>query len=1011
MHTTMKMSHRRKTGDHVSLALAVMLALGGSGVAFAQSVTGGIYGQAAAGETIHIQSASTGVERTVTPGANGQFTVNALNPGSYSVELLKSGAVIGKAIVVVRAGLMSPAAIGLAAAASASEEKSAETLGAVQVNATDAAEQQKFDINPIDVSTSQLISHYSMSLVNDLPTGRNPQSIALLNSNTTYDSQTTGDIEMNGATSAENRYYINGFDATNNRTNIGSFNIPSEAIGSTNTIDGNFDASWSNTTGGNLASTVRQGDNTFRAGYSMYFTPPTSALLMPIGHNTFNSIGNYYTYNTTADHYAPGATQYEWASGPIIKDKLFVFAEVGQTLPATSTSYGGYSAQTSSNRDDNQLVNLTWNITNNQTFDLLAIHDSGSSYSTSYTLNTPYDPSSIGASTGWSHPETYSRLVIGDYQWDISDNFSMHLMVGSSNQGGSTPSSSNTGVNAPYVSSTNPLTQVTTVIGPTNQYFVYYPGLVTEHGYKVDFDWWVGDNKIKFGAEYYRDFQSVHWQTQPDGNYSYYDQPGTVLPTGATVSSTNGNYVEQYYDDEFANVVDHRKSAYVQDSWQASTNVVLYGGVRWDSNTYTDGLGNPVMTLPIFTPRLGLSWDVDGDSTFKVGANAGRYSVSMPSNFATGIGLVQLQYENFYTYTGRDGNNAPTGLTQIGPTFLMNNGMPATPDQIGSKNIKAPYEYAANFYAQKKFSDGWSGLGVLGFTDLKRLVEDSCEEDAITAYAQSHGYPNYVASNEVHQCYEANPGSYLELVRDFAGTGGLEQLNIPASVIGIKPPVHKYYRLTLDLSHNPTSTAPYFLDLSYTFARSFGNTDGLLDLSHRDGGYIGQTYAFQYPEIQVAGDGNLSDDVRNTFVASGVYYFHKGLNGLHVGSILRVNSGAPISCLGSYPDASSPANYNIGPNTYYCDGVPQSRGSMRLPWMWTLGISVGYDWKIGAQNKLSLDLQIQNVTNHQGINDLNQTYDTGQMISQTQAVPSVNYLAPTLTTPRTTQLILRYRFN
>lgn len=42
-----------------------------------------------------------------------------------------------------------------------------------------------------------------MALVNDLPTGRSPESGALLNSNTTYDSQTTYGIEMNGATSAE----------------------------------------------------------------------------------------------------------------------------------------------------------------------------------------------------------------------------------------------------------------------------------------------------------------------------------------------------------------------------------------------------------------------------------------------------------------------------------------------------------------------------------------------------------------------------------------------------------------------------------------------------------------------------------------------------------------------------------------------------------------------------------------------------------------------------------------
>lgn len=1012
MHTAMKKTHQRKTTERVSLTLAVMLALGAPSMALAQSVTGGIYGQAAAGETIQIQSATTGVERTVAPGANGQYRVNALNPGSYNVEVLNRGTVVSKTTVIVRAGLMSPAQVAAAAAAPGGTQN-AKTLGAVEVSAADAVARQKFDVSPIDVQTSQLVSHYSMALVNDLPTGRSPQSIALLNSNTTYDSQTTGDIEMNGATSAENRYYINGFDATNNSTNIGSFTLPSEAIGSTNTIDGNFDASWSNTTGGILASTVRQGDNVFRGGYSMYFTPATSRLLRPLGHNTFNSIGNYYVYSPTQNHYAPSATQYLWASGPIVKDKLFAFAEIGQTLPAHSTSYGCCSSTTSSNEDANELLNLTWNITNNQTFDLLAIHDSGSSFSTNYTLNTQYDPSSVGASTGWSHPEYWSRLYIGDYQWDISDNFSMHLMMGRSYQGGQTPSSTNGGGSQPYVASVDPSTQITTVIGPTSQYFVYYPNANTERGYKADFDWWVGDHKIKFGAEYYRDTQSEHWQTQPNGgNWTYYNVPGAVLANGAIVSSTNGNYVQEYFDDEWANVQTRRKSAYVQDTWQAANNVVIYGGVRWDQNTYTDGLGDPVIKTPLFTPRFGVSWDVNGDSTFKIGANVGRYTVAMPLNFDVGVGMVQKQYQNWYTYTGRDANQVPTGLTPIGPTFVMNNGIPATPDQIGAKNIKAPYEYALNIYAQKEFNPAWSGLAVLGFTDLKRLIEETCEADNITAYAQANGYPNYVAPNSgANSCYEVNPGSTLVLRRDFAGTGGLETLTVPSSVVGLTPPKHKYYHLTLGLTHHPTHDDPYFLNLSYTFARSYGNTDGLLDLSHRDPGYIGQTYVFYYPELQIAGEGNLSDDVRNTFVASGVYYFHQALEGLHIGSILRVASGAPYSCMGSFPNASSPANYNVGANSYFCNGVPTARGSLRLPWQWTLGMSVGYDWKIGQRNKMSINLQIQNITNHQGINDRNQNYDTGTMISQTQAVPSVNYRAPTLLAPRTTSLIFRYNFN
>src|SRR6185312_8694474 len=132
-------------------------------------------------------------------------------------------------------------------AAAAASTAGATNLGAIRVTglATDT------QVIPIDVSTPEFSNNYSMSVVNQLPTGRGPESVALLSSKVKYDNQTTGLIQMGGAS-------------------------PAETITSTQVLSANAGVSWTSTTGGTIASTVRQGTNRFQAGYSLYFTPATS---------------------------------------------------------------------------------------------------------------------------------------------------------------------------------------------------------------------------------------------------------------------------------------------------------------------------------------------------------------------------------------------------------------------------------------------------------------------------------------------------------------------------------------------------------------------------------------------------------------------------------------------------------------------------------------------------------------------------------------------------------------
>lgn len=155
--------------------------------------------------------------------------------------------------------------------------------------------------------------------------------------------------------------------------------------------------------------------------------------------------------------------------------------------------------------------------------------------------------------------------------------------------------------------------------------------------------------------------------------------------------------------------------------------------------------------------------------------------------------------------------------------------------------------------------------------------------------------------------------------------------------------------------------------------------------------------------------GNLAGDIRNSLTASGVYYFG---NGLRAGAILGMHTGEALSCFGTY--TADPNGYvanNYGSSTHYCNGKLSTLGTAgRLPFFWALNLSLGYDWTIDAHNKLSVDLQVQNVTNRTGVIDRNQTYDQGYIPTTGLPPRNIYYGLPSWQAPRSTSLILRYAF-
>ncbi|MBC3806974.1 TonB-dependent receptor [Undibacterium seohonense] len=982
------------------LVLSLMAGMSMMHGAHAQSITGGLYGSVPSGDKVGVivTNSETGFKRELQTDAQGRYKTSGLNPGLYTIKFMQGDKVIAERVVNVKPNSES------AVVAITAEDASGKSTAPMVVVSGQSAQTV---VIPIDVSTPELTSSYSQELINHLPlaAAASPETIALLRSSVRHDSNTTGLVQLGGASPAENRYYLNEFDTTNDRTSLGSNRLPREAIQNTEVMGGSFGASWTNATGGIMSQTIRQGSNQFKAGYSMYFTPATSSTWSPPTKDIYAGDGSYYSYsrNNRSDS---STTHYLWGSGALIKDKLFAFVLLGDARPSMSYGFSQNRESITTRSSSNVLLNLTWNINDDHTVNLIGSRNWSRSSTDNYRLTEDYS-TKVGAFSSHSDAPVGQRMLIANYHGNLTNDLDVRLMGGFLGQ---INDRAHGAEDVPYVDQYDSKTQRTTNIGVQDRTVNFRPDDYWRRGFKGDLTWRLGNHKIVFGGEYYKHFLGQDWHTPNAGWYTYYDRSSAVqLSNGEKVS---GQYVGYYFNRESGQMVSENKAMYLEDYWKVVDNVIVYGGLRFDKYVNKDALARPMFSFPMTSPRVGVAWDVNGDSSLKVGGNLGRYSLSMPSNFSFGVGESHLEQRKWYRYTGIDpATKAPLGLTQIGATYTApgRDGIPPHAYEVSTTNLKAPYQDELQLYVQKALSRNWVGQVDFGYADLKRVVNTTCYGQGIAAWANSHGYPKYPSD---YECFVLNPGEDVTVMRDFRGDGTLTSLTIPASAFGLPKPKHKYIHMTFDASHSRSAAEPWYLNMSYTWTRSFGNDNGFLDLERRNAGYIGQTGIYDFPETMRGANGNLTNDVRHAARASGAYYFS---NGIRTSGMLSMNTGQPMSCIGLKPDVDS-LSYNWGSWGHYCDasktpvGVKAAGTSGRLPFFWQFDFGIGYDVKFGEHNKLSIDLSIQNLNNRRGIVDRYNTYSADVNADNT-IVQDINWGIPSqYQAPRRASLVLRYSF-
>lgn len=686
-----------------------------------------------------------------------------------------------------------------------------------------------------------------------------------------------------------------------------------------------------------------------------------------------------------------------YGGGPLLKDRLFFFGNLdfsrteGTSVRTTRTAAA--ASQTTGWNDYSYeyprwLAKLDWHLTDHHLLEFTGVSDV-TRYDAGYYAFDYGDFSHGDVQNGGVATRDDARLYIGKYTGYLTDTLTLSALYGRQKIEHS-QDIYNYDPTCPYISAGVTARAPGLVYGScqTSSAYQSAEGAYDQtEGGRLDLSWRLGNHELRVGYDR-QDAESYVGSTYPGGYgwlYGRSTNPDTPINPSLGVASaasaggygSAGYYVRRYYNTQLARPETRQAAQYVEDRWQVTDTLLLQLGLRNEQFSNYTGTGEKYISQRHqLAPRLGAVWDVHGDASLKLFANAGRYHLALPSNVAVRAASGSLITSEYFTYTGVDpATGVPTGLTPIAVDASLGYVCPGTAGAVSSNlecgnapnprtlaaiNLKSHYqdEYIVGL---EQALDGQANWGAkLTYRELRSAIDDTCTPTLGGA------------------CFLFNPGEDNSFWEEQAD-GSLAQVHYSAAELGLPKLKRRYYALDLFLEKR---TDTFYGKVAYTFSRNYGNTEGQLN-SELDTGSGGQsdvsvTQDWDLPQLMEGANGALPNHRAHQLKA---YGYVQWTPEWRTGGTLTVISGRPRNCNSMYP-TPDPGLYQ-GAYYWYC-GLPGSgtdpsapgyvppsadyaaspRGSHgRTPWTFDLSLNLAYSprWAEG----LTLQADVMNVLNRQ----------------------------------------------
>lgn len=928
-------------------------------LAMAQSVTGAVAGRANAGEQITVTNAATGQSRTVTVGSEGTYRVAQLPPGDYT---LTAG---GGAPISVSVSLGGTTTVNLTGGG-------AVDLDTIQVIGSRI-------INRVDVRSTETATNITRQELARLPVDQNLTSVALLAPGVVNSGATFGGLTFGGSSVAENAVYINGLNVTDPYLRRGFSSVPFAFYEEFQVKTGGYSAEFGRSTGGVINAITRSGGNEFHGGVEVTMEPSAWAASK---EDHFHSDGSLDERDRTSRDTSPLFKTNVWASGPIVKDRLFFFA-MYENRDSDSKDIDTSDAFITESNNDFWGAKLDWRINDDHSLELLAFSDKSDSVTSTYGYD--WDTSERGEWQGDSSSGSGGDNWSATYTGHFTDNFVAKAMYG---------------VNKRSSLSGSPLDSECSIIRvsgrPRGAEGCHPTNTSSSSRYdkreaaRLDFEWTLGDHLLRFGLDqevmdsdssvvYPGDGRSYELQTVVPGAALN----GTVVPAGVTQIIDARRYITG------SPVTTEAQAFYVEDNWSVTPNLLLNLGLRFDKfhNKLASGASFAKADFSdMMSPRLGFSWDMKGDGTTKIFGNAGRYYLPLTNKLADYFGGGTTDEHTYYVFNGWGEMSHPvTGEpylvpnlgAQIGPVNTDGN-VPA-PDDIRtevSRDLKMVFQDEFILGFQQAINQEWS----YGVNATYRRVNRAVEDVRINRLQGCPGYSSFPI---------INPGEtatlWCESTNDWVEFDSSEEGYIASgsgALMGYKKPKRTYKAVEFQLDR--AWDDKWFFNASYLWSKSEGNIEGPVS---SDTGYA-DTNLVQYYDHPAVNEryGVLFNDFRHQIKLRGGYKLNDTWS---FGTTLSARSGGPITAFGVvWPNDNrgmGPGEFSGGGSGWLCvancsdwrtrELVYTERGAFgRMPWVWDVGASV--TWTLPVEGiDLKARFSVYNLFNNQAVVNVHSRYE------------------------------------
>ncbi|MDQ5872227.1 MAG: TonB-dependent receptor, partial [Acidobacteriota bacterium] len=600
-----------------------------AGIALAQGTTASLTGAVTSGgeplpgATVTVTSSALQGTRTATTGGSGNYSIQGLPPGDYSVQFEMPG--MQTETQKVRLLLAQTTRADAELAVGRVEE-------AITVKGTAAAV----------LETTQIATNFTSEEIGMLPIARTIVATVLLApgvSNTGVNNQVT----ISGAPSYDNVFLVDGVVVNENLRGQPHNLFIEDAIQETTILAGGVSAEYGRFTGGVVSTLTKSGGNRFSGSFRDSFSNPDWTEKTP--------------WPTEADHVKHTDQVYEATlGGRVLKDHLWFFG-AGRLAERSIQRFTSITNLPYTNGFDETRWEgkLTAQIASGHNF--VASYLDIANDETNNAFGTILDFDSLVPIR--SLPNTLLAL---NYNGVITKNLLVELQYAQKDFTFENSGSRFTDrINGTLLVDTNGRRfHSPTFCGVCSFEERNNDSWLGKATYYLDTPN-LGSHSIILGGE---NFAETRLANNHQEGSDYRVTSVTSIVAGTTVYPRFGSATIIQYQPIFSNSegTDFQTfSAFVNDKWDFNRNFSFNLGLRYDKNNGKDADGNTVSDDSAFSPRLGLAWDPAGNGRGRFTASYARYVAKIADGNVGGGGQGAGNPANItFNYRGPEINPAST---------------------------------------------------------------------------------------------------------------------------------------------------------------------------------------------------------------------------------------------------------------------------------------------------------------------------------------------------------------